>query len=144
MPNENRFDLAFYRTERAKECLKDAKFLLENESFRSAANRAYYAVFHAARAVMALDGEDRKKHSGIISYFQEHYVKTGIFENIYSNILQNAFIVRQESDYNDFYVISKEESEQQVKNAQKFLEAVDKYFSDMQSSENFCNNDLNE
>jgi len=41
--------------------------LLAGESYRSAANRAYYAIFHAMRAVLALDGVDMKHHSGIIA-----------------------------------------------------------------------------
>ena len=78
-----RRDLALYRLEKAENCLNDAKLLLKNESYMAAANRAYYAIFHSARAILALDGEDRKRHSGVISYFQKHYIKTQIFEKRY-------------------------------------------------------------
>lgn len=47
--------------------------------YDTAANRSYYAIFHAARVVLALDGQDYKKHSGVISNFQKNYIKTGIF-----------------------------------------------------------------
>lgn len=122
-----RRDLALYRLEKAENCLNDAKLLLKNESYMAAANRAYYAIFHSARAILALDGEDRKRHSGVISYFQEHYIKTQIFEKRYSYILQNAFEIRQEADYEDFYVLSKEDVFQQIFNAEEFLKAIAGY-----------------
>ena len=80
---------------------------------------------------MAVDGVDRRKHSGVIAYFQQHYVKTGIFSKEYSTIVQDAFEVRQESDYEDFYVISKEEAEIQLANAGKFVETVDRYLQNI-------------
>ena len=122
-----RRDLALYRLEKAENCLNDAKLLLKNESYMAAANRAYYAIFHSARAILALDGEDRKRHSGVISYFQKHYIKTQIFEKRYSYILQNAFEIRQEADYEDFYVLSKEDVSQQIFNAEEFLKAIAGY-----------------
>ena len=47
--------------------------------YSSAVNRAYYAIFHALRAVTALDGFDSGKHSGVIAYFNRDYIKNGIF-----------------------------------------------------------------
>lgn len=127
MPDNEKYSLALYRLEKAVVCLNDAKLLLETDSFMAASNRAYYAIFHSARAVMAIDGEDRKRHSGVISYFHERYIKSGIFDKHYSHILQNAFEVRQEADYEDFYVISKDEAIQQVDNAEKFMLKIKEY-----------------
>ena len=64
---EQAIEISKVRFDHAKECLRDAKLLLAGESYRSAANRAYYAIFHAMRTVLALDGVDMKHHSGIIS-----------------------------------------------------------------------------
>ena len=55
---EQAIEISKVRFDHAKECLRDAKLLLAGESYRSAANRAYYAIFHAMRAVLALDGVD--------------------------------------------------------------------------------------
>ncbi len=100
------------------------------EDYRTVANRSYYAIFHAIRAVLALDGVDRKKHSGVIAYFQEQYIKTGQFEKQYSAVLKNAFLVRQESDYEDFYIISKEEVKRQMDDAKQFVEEIARYLSE--------------
>jgi len=127
MYDKGNYDLALYRLEKAQECLAAAEILLKNNSFTASANRSYYAIFHSARAVLALCGEDRKKHSGVISFFQENYIKTGKFEKEYSYILQNAFEIRQEADYEDFYVIVKDDAVQQKLNAEKFLIRVKNY-----------------
>lgn len=73
---EQAIEISKVRFDHAKECLRDAKLLLAGGSYRSAANRAYYAIFHAMRAVLALDGVDMKHHSGIISEFRKRYMKT--------------------------------------------------------------------
>ena len=84
---EQAIEISKVRFDHAKECLRDAKLLLAGESYRSAANRAYYAIFHAMRAVLALDGVDMKHHSGIISEFRKRYIKTGVFDASLSGLI---------------------------------------------------------
>lgn len=120
-------DLSLYRLSKAKQYLEDAKKTLEMEMYDTAANRSYYAIFHTARAVLALDGLDFKKHSGVISNFQMRYIKTGIFDKQLSNIIKSAFSLRTESDYEDFYVISKTDVESQVSEAEFFFQTVSEY-----------------
>jgi uncharacterized protein (UPF0332 family) len=127
MPDEKSDVLSEYRLERAKECLADATLLLNNNSFNSSVTRSYYAIFNGLRAVLARDGVDFKKHSGVISYFQKEYVKTGAFGNDISDYIRAAFIIRNDSDYQDFVVISREDAEKQFRNATIVVEAVYKY-----------------
>lgn len=131
MLDEIRIDLAKYRLDKAKECLRVAEYLIEPKEYLSVLNRAYYAIFHAVRAVLAIEGVDRKKHSGVISYFQQNYVKTGIFDKEFSSIVQETFEVRQESDYEDFYIISKEEAVSQYENAKRFVAEIEKYVTSL-------------
>ena len=132
MPDNGRYDLAVYRMEKAEVCLNDAKLLFDNSSLMAAVNRAYYAIFHSARAILALDGEDRKRHSGVIAYFQQNYIKTKIFDKQCSYILQNAFEIRQETDYEDFYIVSKEDVSLQIKNAEIFVNTIRAYLINYQ------------
>jgi uncharacterized protein (UPF0332 family) len=120
-------DLAVFRLHQANECLQSAQTLLVAGDFKSAANRSYYSIFHAMRAVQALDRFDSKKHSGVIDNFRKDYIRTGVFPQTFSKVITNAFEVRLESDYEDFYLISKEDVAAQVENAKTFLEAVEKY-----------------
>lgn len=131
MLNEERVSLCNYRIEKAESCLKSAMLLKDSGDYTSVANRSYYSIFHAIRAVMALDGEDRKKHSGVIAYFLENYIKNGLFDKEYSYIIKNAFQVRQESDYDDFCIISKEDVDEQIENAHKLIDAIKSYVSEI-------------
>ena len=101
--------------------------LLTGERYRSAANRAYYAIFHAMRAVLALDGVDMKHHSGIISEFRKRYIKTAIFDASLSGIISELSSVREGSDYNDFFVVSKAETIGQMQAAEEFLAEIQSY-----------------
>ena len=131
MPDKNCSDLAKYRIEKAKACLQTADVVYSTEDYLAVLNRSYYAIFNAIRAIFAIDSVDRRKHSGVIAYFQQNYVKTGIFDKEYSTIVQDAFEVRQESDYEDFYIVSKEEVEIQMSNAKKFVDAVEEYLKNI-------------
>ena len=128
-----KFDLMRYRLEQANECLRSAKSLLNNEDFRGAANRAYYCMFHSMRAVLAIDEFDSKKHSGVISYFRQKYIKTGKFNENFSITIGKAFEVRGDSDYEDFYLVSKSDVIEQIENATLFLTAVEKYINNLKT-----------
>lgn len=54
--------LSFYRLEKAKEDLKAAKVNCENGLYKASINRSYYAIFHAIRAVNAINKFDSKRH----------------------------------------------------------------------------------
>ena len=120
-------DLSKYRLDTSKSDLNVANMLFDAKEFRASVNRSYYSVFHALRAVIALDGFDSSKHSGIIAYFNEHYVKTGVFEKIISKCISTTYKIREKSDYQDFYVVSKEEAAVQIEKAKQVVTAVEKY-----------------
>ena len=83
-------DLSKYRFETSLDSITDAKIMFDNGRYKNALNRAYYSIFHAIRAVCALDSFDSSKHSGVISYFNQHYVKTGIFPKDLSKVIRFA------------------------------------------------------
>ena len=121
--------LSIRRMEQAEQCLESAKLLLEADDIKGAANRSYYGIFHAIRAVLALEGKDFAKHSGVISFFRQNYIKTGILDVSLSDIITDAFQVRTECDYNDYYIISKAEVEEQVQNAERFIKTISDYLA---------------
>ena len=129
MYNEANVDLCLYRLTKAEEYLGDARKSLELKMYDTAANRSYYAIFHSVRALLALEGKDFKKHSGVISCFQKDYIKTGIFGAEMSDIIKSAFSLRTDSDYEDFYVISHDAVRSQVAEAELFYETVKAYIN---------------
>ena len=119
--------LSAHRFSRAKEELQTAELLLRNENFRSSINRSYYSIFHAIRAVNALDGFDSSKHSGVISHFNQEYVKTGVFDKKSSKIIRNASELREQADYEDFYEATQEDAVDVFEQASDFISAVEIY-----------------
>jgi uncharacterized protein (UPF0332 family) len=122
-------ELSNYRLEKAKECLTVADENLQNRHCADSVNRSYYAIFHALRAVLALDKIDYKKHSAIIAKFRELYIKNGIFTADTSRMIGQAFEVRNSSDYDDLYVVSIEEAATQLHNARIVLDSVIAYLN---------------
>ncbi|MCM1144957.1 MAG: HEPN domain-containing protein [Blautia sp.] len=120
-------DLSKYRLDCSHEALEDAKIMYEAKRYKNALNRAYYAIFHGVRAVNALDGFDSSKHSGVIAYFNQNYVKTGIFPKEASKIIRMASEKRESADYLDFFVASQDEADAQIKRAEIFMEWIEEY-----------------
>ena len=129
MPDACFNELAAKRLEAAQERLTFADKILEIGDYKTVANRSYYAVFAAMRAVLALDDFDSKKHSGIISEFRKSYIKTGLLPKELSVIIDSLVEVRQGSDYDDFYIITEEEAAEQLLNAKHFVHIVSEYLS---------------
>lgn len=129
MPDITRIDLSRYRLQKAKEMLASAKRDMEAEDYASANNRAYYAIFHAMRAVLALDGEDYKKHSAVIARFTLNYLKPEILPREYSKLISNASLIRNRSDYEDFYICSVADTNALFSGAGSFCAEVEKYLT---------------
>ncbi len=57
----------------AHRALKSAKLMLDDGDWIGAINRAYYAIFYAANAVLELEGLQRRKHSHVLSVFRQKW-----------------------------------------------------------------------
>lgn len=123
-------DLARYRFDRAIEELDNAKAMLEVGRYKLALNRSYYSIFHCLRAVNALDEFDSSKHSGVIAHFNLYHIKNGDFPKDTSKIIKQASEMREHADYEDFFVVSAQDAQKQVMQAEIFLEYVHKFFED--------------
>ena len=118
-------DLAQYRIKRAWEMLEAAKENLKIGQYKTALNRSYYAVFHAMRAANILRGFDSSKHSGVIAFFTKEFLKTEYMDRKLSFIIKSSSLLREKSDYDDFFIASRTEAEKQVENAGLFVAEVD-------------------
>ena len=119
--------LSEYRLNRAREDLKAAISNHQAGFYKAAINRSYYAIFHAIRAVNILDGFDASKHSSVIAHFNQFYVHERKFERDIYKLIDSAYRIREKCDYSDFFIASKEDSENQIENAQKFVKQVETF-----------------
>lgn len=107
--------------ERAEKALKSAKLLEENGELEDAASRAYYAMFHSARALLFSKGVSARTHSGTISLFGEKIVRQGILNEEFADMLRKAFDLRQKSDYELYTELDAKLVNEVIKNAEKFI-----------------------
>lgn len=134
MPDKDEIALANYRVEKAKDCLTASKLLLNDGLYADSANRSYYAIFHSINALFALRSIGFRKHSGVLSNFNLDYIKSGLIEVEYAKIAKEAFSIRTQSDYSDFYIVSKQEVIQQYDNAVRFVARVERFINEQTKS----------
>lgn len=121
-----RVNLAKYRIDKAKEILIEAEDAFKQNHFGMSVTRSYYTMFTSARALLALKEMDSSKHSGVISLFNKHLVKTDLFPSEFSKFLREAKEIREAADYGDFVKITQEDARNQIDNARKFLEEAER------------------
>lgn len=124
--------LAIHRLEQAKEDLEVAKLNYKNNYCKSANNRAYYAIFHSIRAVLALEGVDFKKHKDVQAYFNKKYVRTEIFPRTIGRKIAKASTIREDSDYDDEFIADAEKTLEQINSAEELILLVEEYVNDFE------------
>lgn len=120
-------DLVLYRIETAKSDLRTACILINENEYRAANNRAYYAIYHAISAIHALDGKSYKRHKDTLANFNKDYVRTGIFPKTFGRKIAEAEDIRHASDYDDFYIAIKSEAEELVVTARELIDQIEAY-----------------
>ena len=127
MQEGNYLDVARYKVERAKDELESAQILLDAGKFKAANNRAYYSCLHSVNAVLALEPIAFKKHKDVLAYFNKNYIHSEIFPRDMGRKISKLEIIRHKSDYDDFYIASKEEAEEQIQIAVEICRLVEEY-----------------
>lgn len=120
-------ELAKHRLEQAKENIEEAEALYNIKKFKGANNRAYYSIFHSIKAVLALEPVDFKRHKDVIGYFNKNYVKTKIFPRNLGSRISDASTIREDSDYDDEFIVKPKETAVQIETAKELIHLVEEY-----------------
>ena len=123
-------NLSLHRLEQAKEDLEAAKLLYQKKYYKSANNRAYYAIFHSMRAVLALEGVDFKRHKDVQAYFNKNYVNAELFPRTMGRKIAKASTIREDSDYDDEFSANQEDTLLQIQTAEELIKLVKKYIDE--------------
>jgi uncharacterized protein (UPF0332 family) len=122
--------------EQADAALNDARYLLDgNRSPQSVINRAYYAMFYAALALLQKAGIIPSKQAGVISLFDTEFVLKGVFPRELSRDFHKAFELRQVSDYRVLQSPSREKAEETWERAARFVHAVREHLRGAEAGE---------
>ena len=97
--------------EKAHVCLVDGEQLLAMDSISAAANRFYYAVFHAIHALFVANGIISKSHHGTNAQFHQHFIKTGVIDPKFGHFIAVMENMREKADYDVIYDVSREDLE---------------------------------
>lgn len=104
--------------------MRAAQLNLDNDFYTTAVNRAYYAIFYAANALLATKKLARSKHSGVLAAFRQYFIKTRILASELSEIYGQVMDDRQEGDYEIITATSKEDAEIDILQARNFVDEV--------------------
>jgi uncharacterized protein (UPF0332 family) len=109
----------------AREELQIAEALLAMKHPRVAITRAYYAVFHAMRAVLFSIGIEPSTHRGTLQMFSLHLVKPGTFEPAISRLGSRLQKYREEADYGTGFVFDEAGTTDDLAQVRAFVERVE-------------------
>ena len=126
LSNEERATLVALELKKARESYEDISILLNANRLNGAANRMYYAVFHAVCALLINDGHQVNTHKGSHALFNLNYIKTGILPKEYGLLYNQLQTMREESDYNCAYDVDIDELQQRLEPAKNFIDDIEK------------------
>jgi len=121
----SRQEIALY-IENARQMLEVAAHNLADGFYGSAVNRAYYAIFYAANALLATQGLFRSKHSDVIAAFRQHSVKPGLIEVEYGDIYGRVMDDRHISDYDVQTTIELDRARTDLEDAHRFVDRIER------------------
>lgn len=116
--------------EKAERKLEVAEKLLKSDDYEDAVSRAYYAVFHAAQALLLTEGEKAETHKGVVTLFGLLFVKTGRFKKNLGKYLANLKDDRESGDYEIFSYIDKDTAENAIEEAKEFIAESKRYLNE--------------
>lgn len=123
--------LVSVRFDRAKELYSEAKELVKLDCYKSANNRAFYAIEKCIKALLATQQIDVETHNGAVSQFNLlfiHQENTAFTKADYQKIAK-ADRIRNASDYDDFYIVNKEETKELLEFVKDFLGKAEEYIN---------------
>ena len=117
-------DLIHYRLDRAQEAYNEAILMKREQHWNTCVNRLYYSCFYAVLALLEKHGFVSSKHSGVKSFFNQHFVKTGKISKEQGRLYNHLFDARQEGDYIDFVYFDAETVDPWLPKVKDFITTV--------------------
>ena len=74
--------------------------------------------------------DDFKRHKDVLAYFNKNYINKEIFPRMMGRKIQNASAIREDSDYDDEFIVDADKTNEQLKTAEELIELVDKYIDE--------------
>lgn len=129
MTEENRKDLVRLQLERSEKFLGQADQMLQMKCYDLAANRYYYACYHAIQGLFIHDGLTSHTHRGMHQVLGINYVMKGKFDAKLSGFLRTMEQLREKADYNCTYDVTPEEVQEMREPSNQIIQLVKQLIS---------------
>ena len=114
-----------YRIEKARESIKAAEVLINNNLWGSVINRLYYACYYAINALLAVNDIEVKTHAGLKSQFSLNFIKTEKIDKRFGELFSDLFDWRYQGDYSDFFQLDEKTIVSLVNPVKEFVDTVE-------------------
>lgn len=121
MRNADTVALIQHNLQKADDSIIQAGALLNIQQHFGAVNRAYYAIFYAALAILLTKDLGSSKHSGVLSLFDREFVKTNEVDKKWSKLFHDAFGLRATADYAKLAEVTVQQATHTIQNAEEFV-----------------------
>lgn len=126
MDEETKATLVRLQKEKALRFLSQADDMMRQCYWDLAANRFYYACFHAAQAALVHFGLSAHTHAGTIAVFGRNFVKTEKIDKSLGAFFSRMEQLRMKADYNCDYDVTQTDVESMIQPARNFLAAIER------------------
>lgn len=124
LSSDERQAIVIFRLQKAEATLEEAKGNMQMQYWAVVANRVYYAAYYAVSALLIYNGFDAQTHGGIIRLFGLHFISKGIISRESGRLYSKLFELRQTGDYDDVYMLSKEDVDNLIEPTQNLINEV--------------------
>ena len=125
LSNEERTTLVSLEMKKSRETFDEIGILTTANRWSGAANRLYYAVYHAINALLIHDRHEVNTHNGSHAMFNLYYIKTSILPIEYGRLYSQLQTMREESDYNCVYEVDPDELSSRIEPAKELIDAIE-------------------
>ena len=111
--------------QRAQASMGAAAACLRNRCYGDAVSRAYYAVFHSAKAALLhQSGINSGGHGTLRMLFGRHLVQNGLVEGHWGGEIGGLYDLRRKADYDVLEIVTHAGARSAYQRAERFLERI--------------------
>lgn len=129
LKEEDRKVIVALELEKTDKTLAQLQVQIEAGLWELAANRMYYALFHAVSALLVHDKHEVGTHRGAVGKFSLFYVKTGVFTKEEGRLYSQLQSLREDGEYNCFIDIERTEVEEKIEPTRQLITKIKEYIN---------------
>ncbi|MCQ2606090.1 MAG: HEPN domain-containing protein [Bacteroidales bacterium] len=131
LSEENRRIVVALELEKSKRFFSEVAQLVNLKFWDTTINRLYYAVFHAASALLINKGIEVKTHKGVSLMLGEHFVKNGVLTMDEAKFYARLQNLRERGDYNCSYNATEEDVLKLIEPSSNFIKKVEQIINNL-------------